>query len=208
MRLVAIAVGVLAQAVAWRAVAKGRASVWTLMSPVLAACGVLAVLVRPPVASGTVGVVPATLAGLALGVALYFGTLAFVAVASGVPVFRRHVEHEYQGLTRSRLPAVLAMALLLAVPGEELFWRGLVQPRLRWSMPTLSGPALAWLGYVAVNVASGSLAFIAGAVVGGIVWGGLALWTHGVLASLVCHLAWNVLMLLRPPAPAREMMGT
>jgi membrane protease YdiL (CAAX protease family) len=92
------------------------------------------------------------------------------------------------------------------VPGEELFWRGLVQTRLQASMPVLSGPALAWFGYVLVNAASGSLPFVAGAVVGGAVWGALALWTHGLLASILCHGAWTALMLLRPPAAAREMM--
>jgi membrane protease YdiL (CAAX protease family) len=158
-------------------------------------------------ATGRVGAVPAVLVGVGSGVALYVGTLAFVGIAARWDTFRAQVAEQYGGVTRARLPLVLALALLLAVPGEELFWRGLAQPRLQSSLPVLSGPALAWVGYIAVNALSGSLAFVAGAAVGGALWGALALWTDGVLASLLCHGAWTTLMLIRPPATAREMMG-
>jgi membrane protease YdiL (CAAX protease family) len=206
VRLGVIGVGVVAQAVAWRAVARGRGSIWTVMGPVLAVCGAAAALARPPVASGRVGLVLASLVGLGGGVILYVGTLVFVAIASRWEPFRAQVRAEYGGVRTAGRLLVLCLAVLLAVPGEELFWRGLAQPRLQSSMPVLSGPALAWLGYVAVNVLSGSLPLVAGAVVGGALWGALALWTEGVLASLLCHGAWTALMLLRPPTPAREMM--
>jgi uncharacterized protein len=207
MRLAVIGGGAVVQAIAWHGVARGRGSVWTLMAPVLAVCGVAAAVARPPVATGRIGAVPAVLVGVGTGVALYVGTLAFVGIAVRWETFRAQVAEQYGGVTRGRLPVVLALALLLAVPGEEFFWRGLAQPRLQSSLPVLSGPALAWLGYVVVNALSGSLAFVAGAAVGGAVWGALALWTDGVLASLLCHGAWTALMLIRPPASAREMMG-
>lgn len=208
MRLAVIGGGVIAQAIAWRVVARGRGSVWTLMGPVLAACGVAAAAVRPPVATGRVGAAIAVPVAIGIGVVLYAGTLAFVGVATRWEPFRVQVAEQYAGVTRTRFPVVLVLALLVAVPGEELFWRGLVQPRLQSSLPVLSGPALAWLGYVLVNAMSRSLPFVAGAVVGGAVWGALALWTDGVLASIMCHGAWTALMLIRPPAPAREMMET
>jgi len=52
---------------------------------------------------------------------------------------------------------------------------------------------------VVVNATSGLLALVAGALVGGVVWGALAWWTHGVLAALLCHGVWTGLMLVRPP---------
>jgi membrane protease YdiL (CAAX protease family) len=48
---------------------------------------------------------------------------------------------------------------------------------------------------VAVNLPSGNLAIIAGAVVGGAVWSALAWWTGGALASIVCHAIWTALIL-------------
>jgi membrane protease YdiL (CAAX protease family) len=206
MRLAVIGAGVVAQAIAWRAVARGRGSVWSVMGPVLAVCGVAAAWARPPVASGRVSGVLAVAAGIGSGFAFYAGTIAFVGIATRWEPFRAQVRDQYGGLGRARRPVVLALAVLLAVPGEELFWRGLAQPRLQSSLPVLSGPAVAWLGYVGVNVLGESLPLIAGAIVGGAVWGALALWTDGVLASLLCHGVWTALMLLRPPAPAREMM--
>jgi membrane protease YdiL (CAAX protease family) len=58
-----------------------------------------------------------------------------------------------------------------------------------------------------VNVASQNLPIVAGGIVAGAAWGGLALWTHGVLASLLCHSVWTGLMLAFPPgaAAARAM---
>jgi membrane protease YdiL (CAAX protease family) len=54
-----------------------------------------------------------------------------------------------------------------------------------------------------VNAASGSLPLVAGAVVGGAVWGGLAGWSGGIVASLASHGVWTALMLARPPASGR-----
>jgi membrane protease YdiL (CAAX protease family) len=41
--------------------------------------------------------------------------------------------------------------------------------------------------------------------VGGVVWGGLAWWSGGVLASLGSHILWTGLMLLLPPGAGRKV---
>jgi membrane protease YdiL (CAAX protease family) len=206
VRPIAIVVAVLAEIWTWRRIVAGRASVWGLLLVVFAAHGVLALALFPVALSPKVGVLPSTLGGAGVGVALYLATRAFVGVAVRWPPFRRHVEDRYRIAARVPLPAALALSLLIAVPGEELFWRGFVQPYLQANMPVLSGPALAWGTYVAVNATSESLPFLAAAIVGGAVWAVLAVWTGGVLAAIVCHAVWTTLMLAWPPIPAREMM--
>jgi membrane protease YdiL (CAAX protease family) len=52
---------------------------------------------------------------------------------------------------------------------------------------------------VVANVPSRSLPIVAGALVGGAVWGALAWWSGGVLAPLASHILWTGLMLARPP---------
>ena len=52
--------------------------------------------------------------------------------------------------------------------------------------------------FVGVNVASGNLAIIAASVVGGALWTALAFWSGGVLASLLCHGVWTILMTAFP----------
>ena len=66
------------------------------------------------------------------------------------------------------------LSLLLAVPGEELFWRGITY---RVGVDTLTTAGIAAVAtcllYVVANLPSRSLPIIAGAVVGGALWGAL-----------------------------------
>jgi membrane protease YdiL (CAAX protease family) len=205
MRIAVIAAGFALEVVAWRAVATGRASLWRLMVGVFAIHGVVAAVVLPPIASGSETLAIALAAGVGSGLALWAGTLAFVAVAVRWQPFRADVAERYSRAAEVSLPVAIALSILVAVPGEELFWRNLVQRRFGVSSEML-GAVVAWLGYVAMNTASGSLPFIAGAVVGGAVWGGLAWWTGGIAASLASHGVWTALMLARPPASGRGPM--
>ena len=205
MRIAVIAAGFALEVVAWRAVAAGRASLWRLMVGVFAIHGVVAAVVLPPIASGSETLAVALAAGVGSGLALWAGTLAFVAVAVRWQPFRTDVAERYSRAAEVSLPVAIALSILVAVPGEELFWRNLVQRRFGVSSEMV-GAVVAWLGYVAMNTASGSLPFIAGAVVGGAVWGGLAWWTGGIAAGLASHGVWTALMLARPPASGRGPM--
>ena len=202
MQLGVIAAGVVLEVVAWRAVAVGRASLWRLMVGVFAVHGIVAAIVVPPIAAGREPLGTALAAGALSGLALWAATLGFVGIAVGWEPFRRAVADRYARAAEVSLPAAVAISLLIAVPGEELFWRNLVQRRFGLSGEAV-GAVAAWLGYVAANVASGSLPFIAGAIVGGAVWGGLAWWTGGIAASLASHGVWTAMMLVRPPASGR-----
>ena len=92
------------------------------------------------------------------------------------------------------------MSLVLAVPGEELFWRGIAYRVGVETAATAGVAAIAvCLLYVVANVPSRSLPIVAGALVGGAVWGALAWWSGGVLAPLASHILWTGLMLARPP---------
>ncbi|HXF35744.1 MAG TPA: hypothetical protein VNO17_01015, partial [Actinomycetota bacterium] len=70
---------------------------------------------------------------------------------------------------------------------------------LRGPLGDAGGALATWAGYVLVNLASGSPPIVAGALVGGAVWSGLAWWSGGVAASLASHAAWTALMLIGPP---------
>ena len=123
----------------------------------------------------------------------------FLAVAVGSPTFRRASREVYDEQENVPLPLALVISLGLAVPGEELFWRGLFQGRASQVFGSFGGALLTWGSYLVVNAASGLPALVAGALVGGAVWGALAWWTHGVLAPLLCHGVWTGLMVARPP---------
>ena len=198
-----MALGALAEAIGWRLVATGRAMVWRLMPVIFLVMGIAAVVVRRPVAATEVGNGTALAVGLASGLILYVGTRVFVVVADRWEPFRRHVVEKYQEAAEVPLKEALALSLLIMVPAEELFWRGLFQARLDQSLTALVAGAWTWLAYIGVNLASGSLPIIAGAVVGGALWAGLAVWSGGMLASISSHMLWTGLMLALPPGAGR-----
>ena len=195
--------GALAEAIGWRLVAARRAVVWRAMPAILLVMGIAAVLVRRPLVATRVGDGAAVVVGIASGLVLYLATRAFVAVAGRWDPFRRTVADSYRAAAEVPLWESLALSLLIMVPAEELFWRGLFQARLDQSLVALVAGVWTWLAYVGVNIASGSLPIVAGAVVGGALWAGLAVWSGGVLASLLSHMLWTGLMLALPPGAGR-----
>ena len=197
--------GALAEVIGWRLVAAGRITVWRLMPPILAGMAVAAVLVRRPLVAIRVGDGVALGVGVASGLLLYAGTRVFVAIAGRWEPFRRHVVEKYAEAATIPLRRSLALSLLIMVPAEELFWRGLFQARLDRSLVGAAAGVWTWLAYVGVNLTSGSLPIIAGAVVGGALWAGLAVWSGGMLASLASHMLWTGLMLAVPPRDGREV---
>ena len=196
-------VGALAEIVGWWLVSTGRRRVWRLMPVVLGAMGVAAIVVWPPVAAADTTSTTAFIAGVTAGLALYLGTRVFVWLASRWAPFRRDVLQKYGEAGEVTLARSLGLSLVVMVPAEELFWRGLFQGRLATAVTAAAAAAIAWLAYVIANAASRSLPIVAGAIVGGAVWAGLAWWSGGVLASLVSHILWTGLMLALPPGAGR-----
>lgn len=193
--------GLVAEGVAWWWISSRGVSVWGTMTPVLLTLGIIALLTGRPEAAGEVSTSVAALVGVGAGLALYLATRAFVAiVAPRWGSFRAQSVSMYGRRAALPLGLVLALAGLLMVPGEELFWRGLFLPGLRERLDsTVLAAAGAWAAFVAANLPSRNLAIVAGSMVGGAAWVGLAVWSGGVVAGLSCHVVWTVLMLARPP---------
>jgi membrane protease YdiL (CAAX protease family) len=197
-------VGGLAVLVAWRAVAIGLVSVWAAMGTVSAAVGLASLATGRVSLSPKLGWPWAVVAGIGAGVALYLATVAFVVIVRRWHVFDRHVAEIYDQRKGLSLPTALVLAAGTTAAGEEFFWRGLFQSRLASPLGWSAAALVTWIAYVIVNAASASLAILAGAIVAGGVWGALALWTHGVLASVLCHGVWTGLMVIIPPGGAER----
>jgi membrane protease YdiL (CAAX protease family) len=202
-----IGAGVLAEAVAWWLIAARGFGIWVTMAPVLVGLGVVALVTGEPTLSVHVTAQTAAAVGFAAGLALYLATRAFMAVVgSRWRFFREQSTAMYAQRTGLSLAAALLLSAALMVVGEELFYRGLLQPELQDAAGEV-GLVLAWLVFVAANLPSLNAAIVAGATVGGVVWVALAWWSGGMLASLVCHASWTALMLAFPVvarSPARS----
>jgi membrane protease YdiL (CAAX protease family) len=222
MSWVAIVAGVVAESFGWSLVARDRASVWRSMPLIAAFIGALGLLWGDLMLHGSTVLSASDRArsssawfGLALGVGagvvLYLATRAFVSAIRNVEAFQRDTRVQYR--RAAEVDAWLAVALSVAVAmGEELYWRGLVQPELsRWFEGRLGAAQAAaalgaWVLFIFVNLWSRSLSIVAAAVVAGLVWSVLPLFTAGIVASVACHLLWTGLMLALPPAAGRVMM--
>jgi membrane protease YdiL (CAAX protease family) len=206
MRAAVLVVGVLVQVVVWRLVVRGRIPFWPATATTFALIGMASLLAGDPswcrekelgVASGV---------GVASGIVFYGATRVVVGLASRQPVLHAAVADVYRRSRETAFVTVFALTLLVAVPGEELFWRGFLLPELRDATGSVMGAILAWAAAVGVTVAWASPPLLAGAVVGGGLWTILATWSGGVLAPIASHLVWTALMLVWPPPAARDMV--
>jgi membrane protease YdiL (CAAX protease family) len=187
--------GLLAEMGAWWLVARGR-NIWRTMPPVLGLMGLAALLIGPPAWSPDVSAGASIVLGVTAGVALYVATREAIIVIGRWEPFRRQSLEMYRKQGGLSLAAALALSIAISVPGEELFWRGLVQGELTAALDgSGAAPVIAWAAFVLANLPSGNLAIAAGAVVGGGAWVALAWWSGGVLAPLACHVVWTGLMI-------------
>lgn len=196
--------GAVATFVAWRIVVVRHASVWGVMAVVTGVLGVVSLATGRLSIAGHVGGAWAVGVGITSGVLLYLATAVFLIVVRRWPSLDRQVAEIYDLRKGLRLGTALLLVAGVYAPGEELFWRGLVQGTIGSALTPAAGAGLSWVAYIVVNAASGSLAITAGAVVAGAVWTLLAFWSGGVLASILSHAIWTGLMLALPPGGAHR----
>lgn len=199
MTAAVIAAGVLVQAAVWWSIATRRTRFWPAASATFAILGIAAVLVRAPGSTDLTSI----LVGAGSGAALYGATRVVVAsLLERIPPFASSVSDVYGRSQEVPGTAVWVLTLAIAIPGEELFWRGLVLPEVQDITSVAVGAGLAWLGYVAANAVFRNLSILAAAIVGGALWTVLGS-VSDVGAAVTSHLVWTSLMLLWPPRAAR-----
>jgi membrane protease YdiL (CAAX protease family) len=208
MRVVVIVVGALTQAVTWRLVAKGRLPFWPVVTTAFAVLGLVSLVVGDASCCRETTSATASAVGVASGLLLFGATRVAVDLAARHELIRRSVVAVYRREEEVSTLAVTALTLAIVVPGEELFWRGLVLTELSAATSVAAGAVLAWGAGVVVDAAWGSVPLLAGAVVGGALWTALAAWTGGVLAPITSHLVWTGLMIAWPPLAARAKVTT
>lgn len=208
MRAAVIVVGALAQALVWRLVARDSLPFWPAVTTTFAALGLISLVVGDPACCRETTAAAASAVGTGSGLLLFGATRVVVDFATRHDVIRRSVTAVYEREGEVSTSAVVGLTLAIVIPGEELFWRGLVLSELSVATSVVAGAVIAWLAWVAVDAAWGSITLLSGAVVGGALWTAVAAWTGGVVAPLVSHLVWTGLMIAWPPLAARAKVTT
>ncbi|PXA97062.1 CPBP family intramembrane metalloprotease [Nostoc sp. 3335mG] len=156
---------------------------------------IFGVMVLLALLAGRVSGIATATPGLAPGRALAIGTasgLAGIAIAISYSAIAGLV-HSGAGQA-SALPLLGgALVVLVQVMGEELYFRGWLQPVIAraWGAPAAIG--IVSVLFAALHLLGGALSAVSlvNLLLGGILFGLLAARTGGIVAPIATHFAWN-----------------
>lgn len=116
-----------------------------------------------------------------------------------IPGIGQSVEAVYVRRGQVPLWALVPLLGLWIGPIEELFWRGVLQNYLQQKLSPVGALLGASLLYSLVHIWSGNLPLLLAALVAGLAWGALFLWTKSLLPGILSHALWDVLMFVLFP---------
>ena len=173
---------------------------WVLMTVGVGGLGALAVEIRGPFPLKEGARWHDLLLGAAASALLYalFATGRMVA-GHVVPFAASQIGAVYAIRTQAPLWAIALALVLVIAPGEELFWRGLVQ----WGLIQRLGVRRGWIGaallYGLVHVAAANTILVIAATVAGAFWGWLYLRLGRIVPVAVSHILWDLAVFLLFP---------
>jgi membrane protease YdiL (CAAX protease family) len=134
--------------------------------------------------------------GVLTGLLLYgFFWLGYHAVGFLQLGFQRDIHQLYRWFGPSMLWEYLAL-VLVAGPGEEIFWRGFIQKRLLNHFTPGVSILLGAILFASVQIYSGKVIFVLGAFLSGIVWGTLYYWKKSMPLVIVSHLVFDIMLFI------------
>lgn len=136
-----------------------------------------------------------TVTGLILYFVFWMGIQAFDLL--NLP-FGNSVNKVYRWFAPELFWQYLAL-ILVAAPGEELFWRGFVQKRLLHYFGPLTSIFIGSLLYASVHVYSGTLMLMLAAFLSGLMWGALYLWKRSMPLVIVSHIVFDIMIFIILP---------
>jgi membrane protease YdiL (CAAX protease family) len=139
------------------------------------------------------------LLGVISAVLLYgFFFLGFQATRSS-PIFSQGVSSVYE-FKSSQPVLVIGLLLLFPIgPGEELYWRGLIQRRFSEKFGSGVGYIIAATAYALVHLPTLNFPLILTAFIGGLVWGYIYKATGNLVPAVVSHVLWDLLIFVIVP---------
>jgi uncharacterized protein len=112
--------------------------------------------------------------------------------------FDSSVKKLYRWFAPSLFWQYLAL-ILVAAPGEELFWRGFIQKRLLRYFGTFGSIMLSALLYASVHIYSGTFILMLAAFLSGLMWGALYLWKKSMPLVIVSHIVFDIMIFIILP---------
>lgn len=193
--------GMAGAGVLWTAAFRGRTGFWAKMAAGVGSLGAYALYANPDLRRTRLR--PADVArGVASATALYGIFQVGDRFARRVmPNGSAEIDDIYRKRGLASDPFIATALALLIAPGEELFWRGLVNRYLAQRLGPVAGNAAGAAVYGGIHLVSGNLTLTGAAGVAGAFWS-LEHLAQGRMGPLiVSHVAWDVwIFLVRPTA--------
>lgn len=193
--------GLAGAAALWTSAFRGRSGFWGKMAAGVGALGAYSLYANPDLRRSRLRRAD-LVRGLASAGVLYVVFQVGDRVARRVmPDGAGDIDAIYRKRALAPTPVIAAELALLIAPGEELFWRGLVNRYLAQRLGPVGGNAAGAVVYGAIHLVSGNLTLTGAAGVAGAFWS-LEHLVEGRMAPLiVSHVAWDVwIFLVRPTA--------
>jgi membrane protease YdiL (CAAX protease family) len=116
-----------------------------------------------------------------------------------MPAGAREIGAIYELRTAAPRPLIAAALATLIGPGEELFWRGLVQRNLQQRLGAVRGWLVASSIYGAIHLVSLNLTLTAAAGTAGLFWGGIYARDRRLAPLVISHITWDIWIFLIAP---------
>jgi len=116
-----------------------------------------------------------------------------------MPAGDREIAGIYELRTAAPRTAIATVLGLVIGPGEELFWRGLVQRGLMRRFGRLRGTLLASSIYGGVHLVSMNLTLTGAAATAGLYWGAIYAREQRMAPMIVSHVSWDIWIFLIAP---------
>ena len=116
-----------------------------------------------------------------------------------MPAGGREIGDIYTLRTQAPRPAIAAALALAIGPGEELFWRGLVQRGLQPRFGRIGAALLASTMYGGIHLVSENLTLTGAAGTAGVFWGLVYAAEQRMAPLIVSHVAWDIWIFLIAP---------
>lgn len=137
--------------------------------------------------------------GAASGILLYAFFYAGFQLTRGISAFSGGVNSVY-ALKTNRSLTVIALLLIFPIgPGEEIYWRGLIQKSLNGALDPSSAWILQAIPYTLIHLFTLNPPLLITAFLGGLAWGYLYKLTGSVTPSLLSHIIFDLLIFVVLP---------
>jgi membrane protease YdiL (CAAX protease family) len=138
------------------------------------------------------------LLGVVSAVLLYLLFYLGFQATKSYPIFSEGVGRVYE--LRTVPSYFIALALVFPIgPGEEIYWRGLIQRRLSEKLGSGIGLLAATCAYALIHLPTLDIPLILTAFIGGLVWGYIYERTASLFPVILSHVLFDLLIFVIAP---------